>query len=298
MPDTDIASMDNPRIKALRKLARRRERAGSGLALIEGVRLVGEAVEAGVVEEVFYAPSLLDGPAGVALLERIGAFVPSVSVPSAHGPSAPPAVFSVTEPVLASCADTETPQGIVATVRIRVRGLSEFLGELALPCPRRTAAASVAPLLLVLDRLRDPGNAGTILRTAAAAGVAGVVALGGTVDFLSPKVLRAAMGAAFRIPLVEDDGECPRDIISRLSACGLRTLAASPRAGKPCYQADFTGPLAILVGNEATGVSPELEEAAGELVSIPMSGHAESLNVAVAAGILLYEAVRQRAALP
>ncbi len=297
----DIVSPDNPRVKSLRRILRRRGREESGLALAEGVRLVGEALEAGVARDIYYAPSALAGGyTGRMVLERASRL--------AGTPDSGVRLFSVTEAVLAACTDTETPQGIVATVQVPVVELEELADRWAAAnsaadeaaskagghdVPASEPAAAAPSLVVVLDRLQDPGNVGTIMRATEAAGADALVALGGTVDFLNPKVLRSAMGAAFRLSLASSDGDAVA-VKGLLSGAGLTVVAAVPRAPVPCYRVDLSRPVAFVVGNEGAGVSEEWEKAADLLVSIPMPGRAESLNVSVATGILLYEAVRQR----
>lgn len=284
----DIVSPDNPRIKALRRLLRRRGREEAGLALAEGVRLVGEALEAGVARDIYYAPSALaGGHIGRTVLERASRL--------AGTPGSGVRVFSVTEAVLAASTDTETPQGIVATVQVPVCELEELAGAWReVGGGARDGARGGAPsLVVILDRLQDPGNVGTIMRAAEAAAAGALVALGGTVDFLNPKVLRSAMGATFRLPLARSDKDATT-VVRLLSEAGLTVVAAAPRASVACHEADLSRPVAVVVGNEGAGLSEDWERAADLLVSIPMPGRAESLNVAVATGILLYEVIRQR----
>jgi TrmH family RNA methyltransferase len=183
-------------------------------------------------------------------------------------------------------ADTETPQGIMAVIE-----------------PRRSSAADFAPrpgsVVLVIDGVQDPGNVGTLIRTAHALGAAGTVVLRGTADPTSPKALRAAMGATFRHTVValDDSG-----FIAWARAHGV-TLWAAAADGLPLHRAVGSrdggrggggGPIAVIVGNEGAGIRPQLNALAAQRVAIPLAQGAESLNVAVAAGILLYEVTRGR----
>lgn len=186
--------------------------------------------------------------------------------------------------MLAQLADTETPQGIIAVIE-----------------PRRWRADDFAPgpdaVALVIDGVQDPGNVGTLIRTAHALGAAGTVLLRGSADPTSPKALRAAMGATFRHPVVPlDDGA----FIAWARKNGV-TLWAAAADGMPLHRAlgtrdggPGTGPIAVIVGNEGAGIRPQLNAVSAQRVAIPLAQGAESLNVAVAAGILLYEVMRGR----
>ncbi len=176
-------------------------------------------------------------------------------------------VFEVTPNLMAEISDTETPQGILA-----------ILQERPLPLPEN-------PTFLVLaDQIRDPGNMGTLLRTAEAAGADGVILTPGTVDAFSPKVVRSGMGAHFHLPIHALLWEDVKPLIKTLPV-----FLASAEAGIPLWEADFTQPCVLLVGGEAFGATSMGEEFATDRVTIPMSGRAESLNAAVAAGILIAE---------
>jgi TrmH family RNA methyltransferase len=177
---------------------------------------------------------------------------------------------------LDALADTEQPQGIVAVVEPRAWSLDDVA----------TPAGSV---VLVLDAVQDPGNVGTMLRTALALGATGTVALKGTADLNNPKVLRGSMGAAFRLPAVVTDADA---LIAWVRARGVELVVAAVD-GEPIGRVRRGGtPLALVVGNEGAGVSPALGAAASRRIAIPLAATVESLNVAVAAGILLYEVTR------
>lgn len=176
-------------------------------------------------------------------------------------------------------SDTKSPQGILAVVRQK-------------PWSEDDLFRDPAPLLLVLENLQDPGNAGTILRTAEAAGCAGIILTEGTVDLYSPKTARSTMGAIFRLPhiTVRDIAEASKI----LKKHGVRSFAASLKESADCYGCDYRGGTAFFIGNEGSGLTDEAEKLADTRIRIPMAGQTESLNAAMAAGILLYEAVRQR----
>jgi TrmH family RNA methyltransferase len=258
-----ITSLHNPRVQAARRLhaqvkARREQRA----FVIEGVRLAEEALLSGwPAREVFFTPQLDER--GVAVVDGFsGRGVPTLQVSDA---------------VMKAISQTETPQDLLAIMELHT---------LTFP--------TQADFLLILDGLRDPGNLGTILRTASAAGVQGVLLAPGCADAWSPKVLRSAMGAHFRLPLVSQAWQGITQVMSP-TAGGLTVYLADSASGTPYTQADFHRPLALIVGGEASGAGSESILLADAKVHIPMPGGAESLNAAIAAGILLFEVKRQRA---
>ena len=194
----------------------------------------------------------------------------------------------------AGISDTKSPQGIIAVVRKKKYTLADILGNAgAGGIDRGTGKGHVtAPLIVVLENLQDPGNAGTILRTAEAAGVSGVILTEGSVDLYNPKVIRSTMGCIFRIPhlVVKSTDE----LLPELRAAGITTYAAHLRGSISHFEGDYTGGTAFFIGNESRGLSDELSGKLDVLMKIPMSGRVESLNAAMAAGILMYEAKRQR----
>ncbi len=257
--NTMITSRDNPKVKWMRSLLDARGRRVEQCFLVEGVILVDEALAAGIEPRLV----LFDGQAlqathrGRSVLERLN---------TAHSEE-------VTAPVLQSICDTVTPQGIVA----------------ALPIPRGPAELPKRGLVVVLDALRDPGNAGTILRSAGAAGCAAVVTTPDSVDLYAPKVVRAAMGAHLRLPLLVD---VPWAQLAPLLA-GRNVYLAEAGAGQPYYAIAWRQPAALVIGNETEGVRPDAQRCASGRISIPMPGHGESLNAGVAASIIIFESVRQ-----
>jgi TrmH family RNA methyltransferase len=189
-------------------------------------------------------------------------------------------VFELAEPVLESLSDTETSQGVLLVLT---------QAETSLP--------ATTDFALVLDQIRDPGNLGTILRSAAAAGVRVVFLPPGTADAFAPKVVRAGMGAHFRLAIRSVDWAEITRYCRESCNPPLKLLLAESGGGKACWQMDLKAPLALVIGGEAEGASAEARQAVDELVYIPMPGKFESLNAAVAAGILLFEVVRQRSLL-
>lgn len=254
-----IISVANEKVKYVRSLYRRRVRYRERHFVIEGVRLVREAFRAGIVPALLFYDERIDAiPGGRELLAEMQ-----------RGDS--PA-FAVSERVMKALADTVSPQGVLAVV--------PFV-ELAPP-----AGPS---LVLVIDRLRDPGNLGAILRSANAAGVEQVILAPKTVDPYNPKVVRGAMGAHFRLPI--ENLTWPQ-IAEALA--GVQILLADVRAVRAYHEVDWTRPSALIIGGEAHGASREAKELAAATIAIPMHGGAESLNAAVAASVILFEAARQR----
>jgi len=254
-----ITSVANEKVKYVRSLYRRRVRYRERLFVIEGVRLVREAFRAGIVPALLFYGEETDAiPGGRELLEeaRKREF----------------AAFAVSEQVMKATADTVAPQGVLAVV--------PFV-ELAPPL--------ALSLVLVIDHLRDPGNLGAILRSANAAGVEQVILAPKTVDPYNPKVVRGAMGAHFRLPTMALSWP---EIAETLT--GVQILLADVRGEQAHYEVDWTKASALIIGGEARGASQEARELAADTIAIPMHGGAESLNAAVAASVILFEAARQR----
>ena len=250
-----ITSSHNPKIQQVRALlAQRSERESSQSFVIEGVRICEEALAAG------WQPSLLLYSQQLSLRGR----------QLLEGFSSGPAnIEEIPNHLMDSIAGTESPQGILAVF------------------PFRSIPAPVDPdFVLVLDSLRDPGNLGTILRSAAAAGVQSVLLTPGTADPFAPKVLRSAMGAHFRLPLRFSSWDEIEALRNRASPSPLKFFLAESEGGLPCWQTDFRQPLALWIGGEAEGASPAARRLADALVTIPMPGRSESLNAAAAASIL------------
>lgn len=187
----------------------------------------------------------------------------------------------VTDEVFAKMSDTQTPQGILCVLRRPKYTLKDILG-----------ADDKAPLIMILEDLQDPGNLGTILRTGEGAGISGVIMSKDTVDIFNPKVIRATMGSIYRMPFlyVED----LNSVLDTLHIEETQTYAAHLKGDVYYDSFDFTKPTAFLIGNEGNGLKKETADKAGSYLKIPMEGKVESLNAAIAASLLMYEAHRQR----
>lgn len=263
MPFPPITSPANPRIKQLRALARRKEREATGLCVAEGIFHVGEALAAtaagrATVEALFHAPDLLISDFGRGLTREASA----AGIPT----------FETSAGVLAGVAEKDNPQGILAVVRPRRYTLTDFTPD-ALPW----LAAVVTP--------QDPGNVGAILRTLDAVGAAGLLLLDGGVDAYHPGAVRASMGTIFRLPVAVADFAA---FVAWARAGGYRVHGTSAR-GQTDYRAtEYTPPLVLLLGSEREGLSAEQAAQCDALVRLPMHGRVSSLNLAVAAGVMLY----------
>ena len=252
-----ITSSQNSKIKLVRALlGRAKERLDANAFVVEGVRLVGEAVNSNWgFQFALYDESLNEK--GKSLVERLklgGVEVEEVS-----------------ESVMKSLSETETPQGILAVVEISNLPISNSLNFVLIP-----------------DQIRDPGNLGTLLRTAAAAGVQTVLLPPETTDAFAPKVVRSGMGAHFRLPIHSMSWEEIREQVKDLQ------IYLADMDGKSCWETDLRPPLALIIGGEAEGASEEARKLATHKISIPMAGNVESLNAGVAGSVLMFEVVRQR----
>jgi TrmH family RNA methyltransferase len=276
-----VQSRQNARVRELRAAFTRSPREVSAVIGIEGEHLLGEALRSGLrLRTVFVRADPARRGDSLHRLDRL-ALPPAVPI------------VELTPPVFDSAVETESPQGIAALVEPPRFSLAEALGDPETPAPH------AAPLLLITAALQDPGNFGALIRSAEAFAASGVLALPGTVDVWNAKALRASAGSAFRVPVVQERSAA---VFAALSQRHIPILAAVPAAAHddaiPCSRYDFTQPVAILIGNEGSGLSHDLLDRADARIAIPMPGPVESLNAAIAASILLYEAARQRAALP
>ncbi|CAG0934831.1 23S rRNA (guanosine-2'-O-)-methyltransferase RlmB [Thermoflexales bacterium] len=252
-----ITSLTNDKVKFVRSLAERKHRIKAQRFAIEGARLIDDALAAKLTPDWIFCAERLP-PRSQETLSRLKKR--SVEI------------IAVSAAVLKACSETETPQGLIAV----------------LPSPR-LAVPHEPKMILIADSLRDPGNLGTLLRSAAAAEVDLVLLSPETVDAFNPKVVRGAMGAHFRLPILEATwGE----IADRVKGLNVYLAAAD---GELTYtEANWTQPSALIVGGEASGASRDAAQLAKKRISIPLSREVESLNAAVAASVVLFEAKRQR----
>jgi RNA methyltransferase, TrmH family len=254
-----ITSLQNPRLKLVRALmGRAKERREAGAFVAEGVRLVEEAAKANwPVQFVLYDETLNErGMSNIRLLTSIGVEVEQVA---SH--------------VMRSLSETESPQGILAVINLY-----------QLPW------SPASTFILIPDQVRDPGNLGTLIRSADAAGVDLVLIPPETTDPFAPKVVRAGMGTHFHLPIRSMNWE---EIRTSGVPASQRVLLADMQ-GDSCWEADLRQPLTLIVGGEAKGASAQARELAGQHIRIPMTGRTESLNAAVAGSVLMFEVMRQR----
>ena len=252
-------------LKELKKPDCRRE---LGLAVIEGVRLVMDAQKGGIEFTALYVSKSFAGSGDYNFKRISEKFRESGSEP-----------IILSDSLFNAVCDTKTPQGVLAVIRTVEYRIDELLAE----GPKR--------LYVILDEINDPGNAGSIVRTAEAAGFTGVILSAGCVDLYSPKTLRASMGSALRIPVVQN--AVLTEAIVTMRSSGITVFAAASDARCCYYEFDLSTDAAFVIGNEAFGVRREVAEICDERIRIPMPGGAESLNAGVAAGVLIYESVRK-----
>ncbi len=274
-----ITSKDNKIIKEIKQLAQKKFRDELGSFLIEGQTLISEALDNGaLIKFIIYCEALSplrhvtsneDDKQLLSRLEPLLNRLEKSGVP----------IFRVDERLFIPLSDTITPQGILGVVSKREITAENFFAE------------NKEGNLIVLDRLQDPGNLGSILRTADAAGFQGVVLLKGSGDIYSSKVVRATAGSIFRVPVLFIDTE--EEAIVLLRANKKTIFCTGPKADQVYFDAKLAKNAAIVIGNEANGISDSFMRSCDSQISIPMSGTIESMNAAICAAILMYEAVRQ-----
>ena len=279
MPVERITSLQNPRVKELVKLRDRRTRDAAGRFLIEGFREVTRALEAGIKPvELYCGPDWFLGenePALVAAAEGAGA-----------------QLIELAKPVFAKVSYRDRPDGLLAVAPQWKRTLADLdVAGLVEAGPGSATPATKAPFLLVVEAIEKPGNLGTLLRSADAAGVDAVLVCDPVTDLFNPNVVRSSTGVLFSMPVVVAESAAVR---AWLRDRGIRAVATTPAAETPYSAADLRGPLAVIMGSEQYGLSEFWLKESDLLVRIPMAGRADSLNVAMAAMIALFEAARQR----
>jgi TrmH family RNA methyltransferase len=260
-----ISSSQNSKIKFLRSLYRKKYRREENKFLLEGRRIVEDALkEKANLSQAYYSPQFIDNQINRELVKKLKSNTE---------------VFQIEDSLLEEVADTETPQGIIAVVDQPEFDLNEFV-------------AGENDFFLIVDKVQDPGNLGTIVRTADGAGVDGIFLLKGTVDIYNLKTIRATMGSLFRVPIFHLDK--PDDLNKILQIKDIQIVVGDVAAKNYYYELDYKRPTAIVVGNEGRGVQQETLKLAKHKVKIPLAKGVESLNVAIATGVMLYEVARQR----
>jgi TrmH family RNA methyltransferase len=262
-----ITSLQNKIIKLAASIKQKKYRDELGLFAVEGVRLTEEATHSGwPTPYCIYTET-------AACNERVQDILSCLSTKGCK-------LIQVSSAIYDKVTDTKQPQGIMILVEKRVYCLEDLI------------AGQQQPLLVVLDGIQDPGNVGTVIRTADAAGCTGVIVTTGCADLFSGKTVRSSMGSLFHLPIVEDFSQV--EILTFLKMQHISILATTLEDSVVYYKCDLTGAAAIVLGNEGKGVSEEMLREADARLHIPLYGKAESLNVAAAASVILYEAVRQR----
>ena len=268
-----ITSKSNAKVRNLVALKKKAsERNARDVFLVEGIKMFRE-IPAAQLREVYASEFFLKSEAGRKAVEAVLA---------AQDRLKETVVETVSDEIFRNLSDTQSPQGVMAVVSQQHYRLEDLFGQ------------HTEPLLLILENLQDPGNLGTIIRTAEGAGVTGILMSRGTADLYNPKVARSTMGSIFRVPFLYTD-DLP-GMIGKVKQAGV-TVCAAHLQGRHTYDGeDYTRGTAFLIGNESRGLSDGISELADVRVRIPMAGKVESLNAAVAAAILMYEAGRQRRA--
>ena len=256
-----ITSAQNKRIQEVRRLgSKRKEREAAGLYIAEGIRLVEEALNYAndCVYLLYSAPLPPRAETLIRNFEKAGV-----------------SVEEITPQLMDSIAGTDSPQGVLAVMRMNARPLPEN-----------------ADFVIIADGIQDPGNLGTLFRTAAAANADALLLMPGCADEYSPKVIRSGMGTHFRLPFARMDWESAEHWLREKP--NMQILAADSDGGVSCWETDLRQPTALIIGSEANGPCDRALAAADSRILIPMPGEIESLNAGIAAGILIFEAVRQR----
>jgi RNA methyltransferase, TrmH family len=264
MKINSISSASNSILKKVRSLQQRSGREEHGLFLLEGPKLLVEAQTKGViVQDIIVSKTFLNS--GFSSHEDLN--IEEITV--------------VDDKLFRDLCTTSTPCGIISVGKIKSHNLSD--------CFKGTRS-----LIAIAESVQDPGNLGTMIRAALAFGATGLVATAGSVDAFNPKVVRAAMGALFMLPVIV--GIKTEELVKRLKEGNIRILGLDPRASKPFWEVEMNQGLAFIFGNEGNGLTSQAAQLADELVTIPMAGEMESLNVAISSGVVLFECARQRSA--
>ena len=261
-----ISSTSNSRIKAIRKLADSKERSTTGSFLAEGLRVVGQAVDSGAqIQKLLYCDELLVSDYGKDLVHKLRQN-PSIEV------------FEVSKDVFISLARKDKPQGIAAVIRQKWTNLSDLNGI-------------YQGIWVALEAVQNPGNLGTILRTCDAVGAKGLILLDYSTDPYDPVAIKASMGAIFTVPVIRAD-LAELDHFLRCNPA-INTIGTSDKAEQDCFEFPYPDPLLLLMGSEREGLSAAYQQLCQTMISIPMEGDCDSLNLSVATGVMLYQIYNQ-----
>lgn len=261
----EITSSSNKHIKYIKLLHKRKYREKNDEFIVEGLRIIEHAINNDAkISGVYYSDEITNTDRGRRLIERM----------SLEGVN----LYKVSEKIFKEISTTDTPQGILGVVKRKHYSLRDVIDKEKF-------------LLIILDRLRDPGNVGTIIRTADAAGVDAVAVLKGTVDIYNSKTIRSTMGSIFTLPIIHVEDTA--SIISALKLCKADIISTTLGAEKYHFEVEYGSKNAVIIGNEAEGISHELIRHSNIKVKIPVIGNAESLNASIASGIIMYELVKQ-----
>ncbi|WIV11405.1 23S rRNA (guanosine(2251)-2'-O)-methyltransferase RlmB [Proteiniborus sp. MB09-C3] len=261
-----ITSSSNSIIKEVKSLYRKKDRWMKKNFFVEGIRAVRECVDSNAnIAYLVYSDMLFSINGGKELLDKISQENYNINY--------------ISDKLFNEISDTEKPQGILAVVSYDLKKIDEIIKD-------------KENFLILLDRVQDPGNMGTIIRTADAFGSNGIIVTEGCVDIFNPKTIRSTMGSIFHIPLLYYKSAC--EAIKDLKDRGITVITTSLDANEYCFDVDFKRNFALIIGNEASGVSNEIIADSDLLIKIPMPGEAESLNAAIASSVIMYEVLRQR----
>lgn len=276
-----ITSSKNTFVKRIKSLKLRKNREKEGLFIVEGLRFVEEGIKAGaefnsiILTDSFYNKIKNNSGANTSSSLLAGYLDMVMGMDKEKG-----GAVVVADYIFQDMCETDNPQGVMGIVKaMNGEGLEDM-----------DAITRDRSFVVVLDTLQDPGNMGTVIRTAHAAGACCIIVSEGCVDVYNPKTLRATMGSVFHVPVI--NGGKTAEIVRVLQKAGYKVYASHLKGDKSIYEMEYNGKVAVIIGNEGRGISDEVAEAADCLVKIPMPGGAESLNASVAAGLLIYEVVR------